>query len=81
MQSTALSVAEETEQQDPETIHLTRQHSLKKNKNKEQKKSPEHNTLTPTSFSFSILILPLTSLNLWGTWYNTLALKTITIHL
>lgn len=30
MQSIALSVAEKTEQQDPETIHLSRQYSLKK---------------------------------------------------
>lgn len=64
MQSIALSVAEKTEQQDPEIIHLSRQYSLKKKYTK--KKKHKTYTLTPTSFSFSTLILPLTSLPISG---------------
>lgn len=42
MERVALSGAEETEQQDPETIHLIRQCSLGEKKNTEEKKAPEH---------------------------------------
>lgn len=73
MQRVALSGAEETEQQDPETIHLTRQRSLGKKYRPE--KSPRTYTLIATSVSFSMLILPLTLLPVSGAlnvilWYS-----------
>lgn len=77
MQNIAPSVDEQIEQQDPDTIHLTSWCSLK---NKE-KKNPKTYTLD----YFIFLQHPNSaldhSLNLWGTWYSTLAPKTIKIHL
>lgn len=79
MQRVALSGAEETEQQDPETIHLTRQCSLGK---KIQKRKKPQNIHTHSYFFFLQHVNTAldSSPSLWGTQCNTFVLKTILIY-
>lgn len=81
MQRVALSGAEETEQQDPETIHLTRQCSLGGEKKIQNRKKPQ-NIHTQSYFFLQHVNSALDfSPSLWGTQYSTQHDNSLIMHI